>query len=72
VPPKKPSKKKSRVGRPRKPDRGRMSLYLPVQLVEHLRAVADRRRMAYSALVEEYIADGLARDEKRFAEIAGT
>jgi hypothetical protein len=42
-----------------------MTLYFPADVVRRIREVGVARRMAYSALVEEYVADGLARDEKR-------
>ena len=38
------------------------SLRVPMVMFEQISAVARRRRMSWSALVREWIADGLARD----------
>jgi hypothetical protein len=48
-----------------------MTLYLPIEVRAQLRRMSATRRMKYSALVEEYVADGLARDEKRHGGAAG-
>jgi hypothetical protein len=46
-------------------EKEKMTLYLPLDMTARLRRMSASRRMKYSALVEEYVADGLARDEKR-------
>jgi hypothetical protein len=38
------------------------SLRVPLAMFTQISAVAERRRMSWSALVREWIADGLARD----------
>lgn len=45
-----------------------MSLYFPVELAQGIREIGSARRMAYSALVEEYIADGIAKDAMHLRE----
>lgn len=39
------------------------SLRVPLAMFHQISAVAERRRMSWSALVREWIADGLARDD---------
>jgi hypothetical protein len=51
-------------------DKEKMTLYLPLDITGRLRRMSASRRMKYSALVEEYVADGLARDEKRHRDAA--
>jgi hypothetical protein len=41
------------------------SLRVPLAMFEQISAVAERRRMSWSALVREWIAEGLARDTDR-------
>lgn len=39
------------------------SLRVPLPMFEQIQAVAQRRRLSWSALVREWITEGLARDE---------
>ncbi len=44
------------------------SLRVPLPMFAQISAVAQRRRMSWSALVREWITDGLAQDQEAHAE----